>query len=397
MGDESLEKVDRSIDLISTIIKNLELNVTVSNILERSMTKININGDLIALDLSELGITELLDNSIPEIETLKNLNLMSNRIEKINEGFLTKLRNLRILSLHNCGIKEIPDQFFSKSKFLESIVLSKNQLVALPRSISSLNELQDLRVSNNQITEIDDNMFTTLPNLKLLDLQDNKIVKLPDNLVTFIRLEQLKLEGNTDLGLYSANYETKNKIMSFMSSYVETLDPEVAEKLKTRIERKKLEIDLSTPEIHQNIVDISMIRTIIYFLCIMNTLLLVFSFTSIEGVIMWLLLGLILIPFTIVATFGKYGIPLTYAYFMVFYFLSNFFNFFILIRSDWWIDRSIFWLPLLPFLFLLLNYYKINRPMADLKIDDPAEPEDKLLHSEATVLHTVCPNCRRNK
>lgn len=355
MGGIKKEKVDPAVNFISAIIKNLDLKVTVIDILQRSMTKKNHCGDLTTLDLSGLGITELLDDSIPEIKTLEGLYLMSNPIEKIEENFLSKLINLKTLNLHNCNIMKIPDKSFNKSKSIQSLVLSNNKITILPSSIARLNELKDLIVSNNQIKNIDELMINNLRNLKILDLQHNEIESLPENTEFLLGLEQLKLKGNSILNIFNSNYEGTSDILSFLIKYYEFWDPDKAKQVKLRGMREKLKIVDVGPKINKDINDTSITRIIIYFLCYINTFL-----PYLEPMMLgWFLVGIILIPFTFVATFVNYRIPKSYVIIMLCYFILNIFWFVIVSM----VFIVIGWIPLLPFLFLILNKHKIDKPI----------------------------------
>ncbi len=122
-----------------------------------------------------------------------------------------------ILSLHNSGIKNIPEEVFKHTRlekldlsynniseiddrigslnYLKHLDLSNNKLQFLPESISNLKKLEVLILSNNQL-EVFPKIITKLHNLKTLKIKGNKIKELPEEIGTLRLLKQLDLGFN---------------------------------------------------------------------------------------------------------------------------------------------------------------------------------------------------------
>ncbi|OLS24791.1 MAG: hypothetical protein HeimC2_20960 [Candidatus Heimdallarchaeota archaeon LC_2] len=240
------------LDFITTILENLKLKVKPEEILNRSMTKTTSKGELYKLDLSNLGITLLPERCFPQIDSLESIFLMSNPIKEIGENFLFGVPNLRVISLRNCGIENIPNNFFAKSIYLESLVLSNNHLTSIPIAIKGLQNLTDLRIASNHLTQIKIELLETLSNLKVLDLQNNEIIALHEDMISLSNLDKLKMEGNEKLGQFNINYENTSQIMSFITNYYRDKDPQKVEFLKAEINGRTREFQLSKDPIFKH-------------------------------------------------------------------------------------------------------------------------------------------------
>lgn len=102
--------------------------------------------------------------------------------------------------------------------------------------------------------------------------------------------------------------------------------------------------------------DISILRMIIYILCIIQ-----FYFLqggTLDTALMWAFIGLILIPLTFVATFLKYRVPKTFIAFFSLYGI-----FYLILAIIFPGFRGSFIIPAIPFLFSILNSDKMTRPI----------------------------------
>ncbi|KAG5669550.1 hypothetical protein PVAND_017437 [Polypedilum vanderplanki] len=108
---------------------------------------------------------------------LLNINILSSRIEIINQESLKYCNNLIRFSLFSNNIAEIPDDTFSSNlRNLRSIFLIINQLQSISsRSFSPdiLASLNMVVLHSNFIIAIDPQFFDTAVNLTLLDLTNN--------------------------------------------------------------------------------------------------------------------------------------------------------------------------------------------------------------------------------
>ncbi|XP_061485016.1 tsukushi isoform X2 [Rhineura floridana] len=150
------------------------------------------------------------------------LDLSSNNLESINESMLTGPGYTTLVSLDMSynKISKIFPTTFSRLRYLESLDLSHNSLVALPDECFSRSPLGDVDLSNNFILEITTNIFATkgqgkpinvdlsnnlislvlrhqdkvVPNIQSLNLSGNRLKGIPD--LQGIPLQFLNLDGN---------------------------------------------------------------------------------------------------------------------------------------------------------------------------------------------------------
>ncbi|XP_034971884.1 tsukushi [Zootoca vivipara] len=150
------------------------------------------------------------------------LDLSSNNLDSINESMLTGpgYTTLVSLDLSYNKISKIFPTTFSRLRYLESLDLSHNSLVALPDECFSGSPLGDVDLSNNFILDISTNIFASkgqgkpinvdlsnnlislvsrhqgkaVPNIQSLNLSGNRLKRIPD--LQGIPLRFLNLDGN---------------------------------------------------------------------------------------------------------------------------------------------------------------------------------------------------------
>lgn len=150
------------------------------------------------------------------------LDLSSNKLEAINESMLTGpgYTTLVSLDLSYNKISLISSTTFSRLRYLESLDLSHNSLVALPDGCFLRSPLGDIDLSNNLLLEITLNVFASkgqgkpinvdlsnnlisvvsrhqnkaVPNLQSLNLSGNRLKRIPN--LQGIPLRYLNLDGN---------------------------------------------------------------------------------------------------------------------------------------------------------------------------------------------------------
>ncbi|XP_053160752.1 tsukushi isoform X2 [Hemicordylus capensis] len=150
------------------------------------------------------------------------LDLSSNRLESINESMLTGpgYTTLVSLDLSYNKISKVASSAFSGLRYLESLDLSHNSLIALPDECFSRSPLGDVDLSNNLLLEITLNIFASkgqgkpinvdlsnnlinmvsrrqdkaTPNIQSLNLSGNRLKRIPN--LQGIPLRYLNLDGN---------------------------------------------------------------------------------------------------------------------------------------------------------------------------------------------------------
>jgi len=148
-------------------------------------------------------------------DTLEVLNLSGNRLNALPAD-LSRLRKLRILFCSYNLFTEVPD-CLGKCEQLEMIgfkanqirylpaaalppalrwlILTDNQLQALPEEIGNCQRLQKLMLAGNQLSSLPDTL-ANCTNLELLRIAANHLQALPDWLLALPRLSWLAVAGN---------------------------------------------------------------------------------------------------------------------------------------------------------------------------------------------------------
>jgi Leucine-rich repeat (LRR) protein len=116
---------------------------------------------------------------------------------------LTQLKNLKIINLSNCKLKELPP-FITKLRSLQKLTLNMNYLTTLPNSIKNLTSLEILRVNNNKLTKLPSEALILLPSLEYLELEYNPLPRMflrplrGENIRKILMSENLKNEADIE-------------------------------------------------------------------------------------------------------------------------------------------------------------------------------------------------------
>ena len=96
------------------------------------------------------------------------------RVSAILPFVLQNMRNLNKLSLHGCGIRELPVGMFTNTTQLTTVVLSGNAIKSWnPDVFAPLRNLSLLTLARNQIVSVNVASFSHLTSLRRLDLSRN--------------------------------------------------------------------------------------------------------------------------------------------------------------------------------------------------------------------------------
>ncbi|OGX84039.1 leucine-rich repeat-containing protein kinase family protein [Hymenobacter glacialis] len=166
------------------------------------------------LDLAE-GLTEFPREILDLADTLEVLNLTGNALSTLPDD-LGRLRKLRVLFCSNNQFTEVPAVLgqcpqlrmvgFKANRIrtlpaaalppaLRWLILTDNQLQALPREIGACSELQKLMLAGNQLRELPDSL-AACTRLELLRIAANQFEALPEWLLRMPRLSWLAYAGN---------------------------------------------------------------------------------------------------------------------------------------------------------------------------------------------------------
>ncbi|CAH2242315.1 jg25229 [Pararge aegeria aegeria] len=177
------------------------------NILDISGNKIN-NLELGIFDpLVNLNWLDLSNNALKgkdlnpyifdESTKINVIRFARNNMHGAPENLLHAFKDLRVLNLDRCLLKELPAfATGSNLKTLRELILSSNQIKNLSdeTAFRNLDNLYMLDLAGNVIESIDSNLFKPLKKLKILVLRDNKLTNLPNTL-----FKDMKSLANIDL------------------------------------------------------------------------------------------------------------------------------------------------------------------------------------------------------
>ncbi|CAF1150385.1 unnamed protein product [Didymodactylos carnosus] len=155
----------------------------------RRLTETNLN----TLDLSanpELG-------TLKGVEAFKNLTSLSLDRCRLKQmpAEIFQLRALKILSIQQNQLRDVPFASLANLTHLETLHLSNNEIQNLT-DIGKLKSLTKLDLSNNSIVEIPLEIISLNSTLIELDLSNNNLTSIPNQLVNMTKLKTLRLKGN---------------------------------------------------------------------------------------------------------------------------------------------------------------------------------------------------------
>ncbi|MBC6609773.1 serine/threonine-protein kinase [Hymenobacter sp. BT507] len=166
------------------------------------------------LDLS-CGLTEFPREIFDLADSLEILNLSGNRLSSLPPD-LSRLHKLRVLFCSDNQFTTVPEVLgqlphlsmvgFKANQIrtlpaaaipprLRWLILTDNQLAAVPPELGNCRELQKLMLAGNQLTELPETMAACI-NLELLRIAANRFAALPAWLLALPRLSWLAYAGN---------------------------------------------------------------------------------------------------------------------------------------------------------------------------------------------------------
>ncbi|MCA9333803.1 leucine-rich repeat domain-containing protein [Candidatus Saccharibacteria bacterium] len=152
------------------------------------------------LDLSNCALKEI-PSEVFELTHLIALNLgvacvlheAANRIDEISP-LIGQLQNLQRLYLDNNQLSTLPE-ILSNLKNLQRLYLNNNQLDIVPKAIEHLHNLQDLSIVGNQLKTLPET-FDKLQNLRRLYIDSNQLRTMPKAITSLRNLDILSLTNN---------------------------------------------------------------------------------------------------------------------------------------------------------------------------------------------------------
>lgn len=114
------------------------------------------NGELVSLDISDLGITKLPKDLFVGLTKIKKLHASFNSIESLEKETLAPLVDLEFLNLYGNNIGKVDDETFEKNEKINWLDLRSNEIETLPKSIGGLKNLDYLFLQNNPLSSHQD-------------------------------------------------------------------------------------------------------------------------------------------------------------------------------------------------------------------------------------------------
>ncbi|OLY81935.1 Adenylate cyclase [Smittium mucronatum] len=127
------------------------------------------------------------------LDKIENIYLNQNKLADITIS--SRLENLTVLDLRFNKLTELPKDMFLYLSQLKTLILNNNHLVALPRSVSSLHNLEYLSLSTNSLSTLPKELFT-IQNLRVLDVHRNKLKSIPPEIWLMPALKTINFSSN---------------------------------------------------------------------------------------------------------------------------------------------------------------------------------------------------------
>jgi hypothetical protein len=143
------------------------------------------------LNLSGNALSTLPDD-LSRLHQLRVLFCSDNRFTRLPE-VLSSCEQLEMVGFKSNSISEVPAEAIAPS--LRWLILTDNQIAALPNSIGNCTRLQKLMLAGNQLVDLPEAMRGCV-GLELLRISANRLQALPDWLLQLPRLTWLAFGGN---------------------------------------------------------------------------------------------------------------------------------------------------------------------------------------------------------
>lgn len=151
-----------------------------------------------ALQLTNVGLKELSENSLGNCGRITTLQLYDNKIEILGAGTFKNCHNLKSLIILSNRISDVHKDAFINLVDLTDLNLYDNYITIIdPETFQHVPNLTSLFLSGNLIRNFDVDTFAPLTKLKTMDIGVNRLSILPSQLFrTNIHLKTLSFLGN---------------------------------------------------------------------------------------------------------------------------------------------------------------------------------------------------------
>lgn len=190
LSDNQLRNIPEQ---LSTAFKHLRYINVSHNLMSEIPAFFNANfTNLHTIDLSNNPISKILDGTITELVSLKEL-----RLNACNLNFLpaniARLVNLESLELRENYLESLPPSIKMLTK-LKLLDIGRNNFEELPAELGYLFNIQELIVDENNLMDL--SVVAELINLRHLDICNNNLMSFPEEITKCSLLETLYCDGN---------------------------------------------------------------------------------------------------------------------------------------------------------------------------------------------------------
>ncbi|OCH16087.1 protein kinase [Aliivibrio sp. 1S165] len=161
------------------------------NLTEFPLEILSLADSLEILDLSNNQLTTL-PEEITQLTKLK-IFFASNNPFTVFPDVLATLPNLEMIGFKSCNIKHVAENVFPPK--LRWLILTDNQVDALPNTLGECHLMQKLALAGNNLTTLPSNL-SQLHNLELLRISANQLVECPEQLFDLPKLAWFAFAGN---------------------------------------------------------------------------------------------------------------------------------------------------------------------------------------------------------
>jgi len=134
-------------------------------------------------------------NKLVDVSVFDNLSLLQTLDVAHNELNAVKLISLPKLTVLDASFNRLETAELTQCGDLKELILTQNQLHALPSFLARAHLLETLRLSHNSIESVGPEL-SGCTNLRFLDLTENLVGTLPASLSALHRLQDLTMVGN---------------------------------------------------------------------------------------------------------------------------------------------------------------------------------------------------------
>ncbi|KAG2391924.1 hypothetical protein C9374_013409 [Naegleria lovaniensis] len=155
-------------------------------------------------EMEHLILQRIHQEEIGFLDTFYPSSIKKNKLDETTIGeFLSRLNDLKSLTLSGCFIKKCPSQLNGlHHSHLTALDLSFNEISEIPSSLMTLDSLTTLDLSHNDISliNVDDLGIIQLRNLTILNLSHNNLSQLPVKfIISLPTIQTISLEYNAEL------------------------------------------------------------------------------------------------------------------------------------------------------------------------------------------------------